>query len=352
MFKTKKSYRLGMKQWHVPRQIAVVLISVGLVFLIGMVGVRVFYNANLKAVSSSTESQVFVVEKGATVDEVATRLKDKGLIRSSRVFTFYIKSKASANPLIAGTYKLQPSYSTPQIVSILSGGKVATDLVTILPGQRLDQIRASLIKNGFKPTDVDAALDPNSYKDNPALVDKPAGASLEGYLYPESFQKTSDTTPKEIIEESLELMNKHLTPDIRAAYAKKGLSVYQGITLASLVEQEAAPTQDRKQIAQVFLTRLSIGMPLQSDTTHRYGAARDKVENTNRYEASYSTYNKTGLPPSPISNVSASSLEAVADPANTDWLYFVAGDDGTVHYSHTLDEHERLTQQYCSQCGF
>lgn len=354
MFKAKRFYGVhsGSKQVHWPKRFVIVLAAVIGLIVAGMIGVRVFYNANLAAASDSTASQTVIIEEGATVKQVADELERRELIRSSLVFQLYIRSKGDKNPLIAGTYRLQPNLSTPAIVSILSRGKVATDLVTILPGQRIDQIRESLIKSGFDPDEVDAALDPATYEDNPALVDKPAGANLEGYLYPESFQRTATTKPREIIEKSLALMNDNLTPDIRAAFASHGLSTYEGIILASIVEQEAATQEDRDRVAQVFLKRLSIGMPLQSDPTGKYGAVLDGKPPQLGYDSPYNTYKHAGLMPTPISNVSKSSLQAVAQPANTDWLYFVAGDDGRTHFSKTIEEHERLTEQYCTTlCG-
>jgi UPF0755 protein len=340
------------KRQRWPKGLVMTLLAVLAVVALGMIGVRQFYNANLSKISESAESQTIVIEKGATVQEVGNVLQAKKLIRSSLVFQLYIRSKDAKNPLIAGTYRLQPNLTTPQIVSILSQGRVATDLVTILPGQRLDQIRAGLLKYGFTAADVDKALDPATYQNNPALVDKPAGASLEGYLYPDSFQRNATTKPDEIITESLSLMTKYLTPDIREAFARHGLSTYQGLVLASVVEQEAASQGDREQVAQVFLKRLGVGMGLQSDPTGKYGAILAGKGPALGYESAYNTYTHTGLPPTPISNVSVSSLKAVAQPANTDWVYFVAGDDGKVHFSNTIEEHERLTQQYCTKlCG-
>lgn len=349
---SKRRYVIGERSSTWPRRLLlVVLVLVGITVL-GMIGVRQYYYFNLRAVSDSSETQTITVEKGATVDEVGALLQEKELIRSSLAFQLYIRSKETKNPLIAGTYRLQPNLSTPEIVSVLSQGRVATDLVTILPGQRIDQVRDSLIKSGFSEAAVDAALDPAQYKDSPALVDMPPGADLEGYLYPESFQRTATTKPEEIIAASLELMNKNLTPDIRAAFADQGLSVYQGITLASVVEQEAFRQADRDQVAQTFLKRLGMGMALQSDPTAKYGAIKDGREPSLTYESPYNTYTNNGLPPTPISNVSAGSLKAVAYPAQTDWVYFVAGDDGTVHFSRTLEEHEQLVEQYCSTlCG-
>ncbi len=348
----KRSYTIGNRTKRWPKRVVVILAILFLGILVGMVGVRQYYNANLKSVSDSTDAQAIVVEKGATVEEVAAELKDKKLIRSSLVFQLYIRSKETQNPLIAGTYNLQPNFSVPEIVSILSKGKVATDLITILPGQRIDQVRQMFLNNGFSKESVDAALDPTTYKDNPALVDKPTEASLEGYLYPESFQRTATTTPQEIVEASLDLMNTNLTPEIRSAFAAQGLSVYQGITLASIVEQEAFKQDDRNQIAQVFLQRLKERMPLQSDPTAKYGAVKEGQEESLTYESAYNTYQNTGVPPTPISNVSKGSLQAVAHPSATDWVYFVAGDDGAVHFSRTLAEHEALTDKYCTKlCG-
>jgi UPF0755 protein len=233
------------------------------------------------------------------------------------------------------------------IVAQLTHGKVSTRLVTVLPGQRLDQIERSLLNDGFSKADVAAALQPGAYEDNAALVDKPVGSGLEGYLYPDSFERTSATSASTIVQESIAEMQSHLTPDLRAAFAKEGLSTYQGIILASVVEQEVNTPSDRAQAAQVFLKRLSLGMPLGSDVTAMYGSRLAGQGTSLAYDTPYNTLIHTGLPPTPISNVDNSALQAVAHPTNTDWLFFVTGDDGTTHFSNTLQEHEALTQQYC-----
>ena len=125
--------------------------------------------------------------------------------------------------------------------------------------------------------------------------------------------------------------------------------MHQGITLASIIEREASTPEDRSRVAQVFYRRISEGRRLQSDATALYGAALNGAEPSAHYESAYNTYSHDGLPPGPISNVSASSLAAVANPASTDYLYFVAGDDGQTYFSHTLAEHEALTQQHCTR---
>jgi len=343
-----KTYTIGVKRRHWPRRVFTLMVIVILLAVAGAVGVQRWYMANLEPVSSSTVKHYFTVNDGATMNEIAAQLKSAGLIRSDQAFTWYVSVHNERDKLKAGTYNLNPSMSTAQIVEMIVDGKVATDLVTILPGKRLDQIREAFIKSGFKAPEVDAALEPGQYRNAyPALADNPASASLEGFLYPDSFQKTAATDPKTIIEESLTEMQDHLTPDIRAGFVAHGLTVYQGVTLASIVEQEVPSQADRNQAAQVFLKRLSIDMPLGSDVTAFYGAIRDGVAPSVSYDSPYNTRMHKGLPPGPISNVSASSLQAVAHPADTDWLYFVAGDDGVTHFAKTEAEHNDNVSKYC-----
>lgn len=343
-YATKKRIRRWPK-----RVILLVALAIFLVIAV-TVAVRQFYFANLRPVSDSPQTaQLITIESGSTVDEIAKQLEDAGIIRSAWAFRLYVSSKEVRNDLQAGTYSLDPSQSVPEIVAQLTRGKVATDLVTILPGQRLDQIRATLINDGFGEAEVDAALNPDNYKGHPALVDKPPGANLEGYLYPDSFQKTDATNAGSIVRQSLDQMEVHLTPDLREAFAEQGLSVYQAIIMASIVEQEAANQSDREQVAQVYLKRLRQDMRLEADPTAYYGARLDGQPLRVGYPSAYNTYLNDGLPPTPISNVSAGSLQAVAHPAGTEWLYFVAGDDGVTHFSKTLAEHEAATQKYCTK---
>ncbi|HSX35644.1 MAG TPA: endolytic transglycosylase MltG [Patescibacteria group bacterium] len=326
---------------------------IGLFIFVVLVGaatlvVRRAYYESIKPVSATSQrAQLITINKGDTLDQIAAELKKAGLIRSTWGFKLYVSSKNVRDELEAGTYSLDAAQSVPQIVSLLTHGKVATDLVTILPAQRLDQVSTAFTNYGFSQADITAALDPTNYADAPALVDKPAGANLEGYLYPDSYQKTANTSAKTIVAEALAEMDKQLTPDIRAAFAAEGLSTYQGIILASIVEQEVNTQSDRNQAAQVFISRLQIGMALGSDVTAYYGSLAAGKGPSLVYDSPYNTLIHTGLPPTPISNVDASALQAVAHPATTDWLYFVTGDDGVTHFSHTLAEHQAATAQYC-----
>jgi len=340
-------YTVRNQKRHWPKRIVIVLVMATIGVLAATALVRHVYFQDLRAVGTSQATKLITIEQGASVDKIAKQLADAKLIRSAWAFKLYVSSKEVKSDLQAGTYSFSNNQSVEQIVSQLTHGKVATNLVTILPGQRLDQVRSTLIGYGFKAADVDAALKAGSHPANSALVDKPDAANLEGYIYPDSYEKTSATTPQEIIEEALGEMNKKLTPTLRDEFAQEGLSTYQAIILASIVEQEVSTPSDRAQVAQVFISRLRNGMTLGSDVTAYYGARLAGQKPSTTYDSPYNTLIHKGLPPGPISNVSASSLQAVAQPAQSDWLYFVTGDDGTTHFSHTLEEHEAATAQYC-----
>lgn len=323
--------------------ILLALLAVGGVLLVHS------YHTNLQPVSANQKHVTVTVPTGASVNDIAVILKQNNVIRSTWAFQYYVRYQNQQGPLQAGTYVLQASQSVPEIVDALTLGKISTNLVTILPGQRIDQVRQTLIDNGYNKKDVDNALKPSAHKNNPLLKDLPMEATLEGYIYPESLQKDSSLTAQELVDKYLAEMQKHLTPDIQAGIKKQGLTVYQGIILASIIEQEVSSTQDRKTVAQVFLKRLKENMALQSDATAPYGAILAGAQPSLTYDSPYNTYKYPGLPPGPISNVSESSLEAVAHPSDTDWLYFVSGDDGKTYFSKTAEEHEALTAQHCKK---
>lgn len=345
-FKSSSKRRIPKKGWWV------FAIVIGVV-LATAVSVRHLYYAGLGPVSSSQQTQIFTVKSGATVKEISGNLENDGLIKSAWAFQLYVRSKNSTNKLQAGTYALAPSDGTPKIVNILTQGRVATKLVTILPGRRIDQVRADLINSGFEPAAVENALNPANYGDLPVMAFKPASVNtLEGLLWPDSFQKQPDTDPSLIIRQSLTAMGQQLTSEVQAAFAAQGLTTYEGIILASMVIQEVNKPSEQAQAAQVFLSRLKAGMKLDSDATVKYGAIQAGYAPSLDYDSAYNTYTHAGLPPTPISTISSSSLYAASHPASTNWLYFVSGDDGTTHFSTNIQDHEALTKQYCTKlCG-
>lgn len=345
---------MAKPRFGLPQHVIIGLIGLVLLFVGGVVIARAAYNNGLKPVSSSQQTRIFTVEKGSSVKKIAGDLEKAKLIRSAWAFELYIHSKELSDRLQAGTYAFSPSQGTKEVVRIMTRGGVATRLVTILPGRRIDQVRADLINEGFTPEDVDSSLNPAAYADLPALAYKPAGVqTLEGLLWPDSWYRDANSHASDIIRQSLRAMGERLTPDIQAAFAAQSLTVYQGVILASIVEQEVNKPSDQAQAAQVFLTRLKSGSQLGSDVTARYGAIiNGKSPSDLTYDSPYNTHLHPGLPPTPISSISADSLNAAAHPATTNWLYFVTGDDGNTYFSTNLQDHQALTEKYCHKlCG-
>ena len=341
-------YAYGRKKQRLPRRVWLLLIGLVILVIGGVFVTRHIYYLDLRPVSTDQKTRIYNVEDGSSVKQIASGLQNNHLIRSAWAFELYVHSKELTDQLQAGTYALSPSQDTPSIVTTMTKGRVATRLVVIYPGRRIDQVRADLINDGFTPTAVDQALNPAQYSDLPALAFKPANVNtLEGLLWPDSFQKNSDTAPSFIIRESLVEMGQHLTSDVQASFASENLTTYQGLILASMVEQEVNKSTDRSQVAQVFLSRLKSGSALGSDVTANYGAVEAGHAPSLSYDSPYNTLLHTGLPPSPISTISASSLAAVTHPASTSWLYFVTGDNGITYFSTNLQDHQALTAKYC-----
>ena len=316
--------------------------------LIGLISWNRFehwYRTSLQAISSSGDDVSIEIESGETPDEIAKKLADAKLIKSSRAFTLYLGRIGKLSSLQAGTYSLNPAMSMEDIADIIINGKVDTRLLAIVPGQRLAEIRQTLIDAGFEESEVDEALGAD-YR-SPLLADKPKNANLEGYIFPESIQVNSKTSAQSVISQSFDLFWGAITDDIKRGIEAQGLDLHEAITLASIVSQESYKVEDQDKMARVFYNRLAIDMPLGSDVTFIYAAKELGVEPRVNLESPYNTRINKGLPPGPIANFTINALEAVAFPAQGDWLYFVAGDDGITRFSKTLEEHEANVAEHC-----
>ncbi len=354
-----------MSRFHKDRQhrcskinIWIVLLVVPLLVLIaGVSSFAYWYQSNLQPVSESISEVIVNIPEGSTADEIGDLLEQKGVIKSSFAFDIYTRFNGHKDDLQAGGYRFSPNSSVQEIVTRLINGDVAKDLVIVFPARRIDQIKADFLRYGFDREEINFAFSTTNYASHPIYKFIPEGASLEGYIYPDSYQKTTQTSPKEIITVALNEMNEAITPELKNKFAEKGLTVHQAVILASIVEREVpAASGDRPTVAQVYLKRLAEGMPLQADPTAQYGTllATGTEDNWLNYDSPYNTYLYSGLPAGPISNVSKSSLDAVANPSQTDYLYFVAddNDDNTTHFSRTFSEHEQNIAKYCQvKCG-
>lgn len=334
-------------------RLALMTLVVGGILILGSVWlIKTWYGVSLKPLSSSTSITNFTVEQGASVHQIGLGLQKAKLIRSAKAFETYVRANPFTGNLQAGIYALSPSMGVRMIVSKMSKGDVIKRIVTIFPDKRLDQIKEAFLKAGYSEPEVDKAFDPANYKGHPALNSLPQGASLEGYLYPESFQKSPSTPATFIVSQSLDQMSMRLTPEIISAFAAQKLSVHQAIILASIVNQETDDPAYQPMVAQVFLKRMRQNMMLGSDVTAFYASALAGIPKTVNIDSPYNTRRYVGLPPGPIGNVTGNALNAVARPSNTDYLFFVAGDDKKIYFSKTEAEHNKAIAEHCKLgCG-
>lgn len=321
-------------------------------FLIVLVAILVYgakeYVDDLRPVSSSEKSVIVTIKNGSSLGQIGNLLAKDKLIRSALALRLYVDALNYSSSLQAGTYAFSPDESTPTIVKTLVSGDIQTNLVTILPGKRIDQVTDSLINYGYSPSEVSSALNFSNYQSLPIASIVPQGTtSMEGLLWPDSFERSNTTPLKTIITESLNEMDQHLTAKVQAEFASEGLTTYQGLILTSIVNQEVNKPSDQAQVAQVFLSRLKSGSDLQSDVTAFYGAIESGQSPSVNYPSPYNTYMHSGLPPTPVSTISASALYAVTHPSNTNWSYFVTGDDGTTYYATSYSQQQANIAAYC-----
>ena len=367
-FKTPKEKTL--RKWLFVRILIIIVAILGL----GYLGVSIWYNSAISPVISADKcatvfkpdetdpcaSQQFTVENGATVSSIADALKQAGLIKSPLAFKIYTKLSGKSGELKAGNYNLTPNMTVEKIYSKLIEGSndAVVFRLTILPGETLRDIKKRLLSIGYTSEDIEAAF--TKKYEHPVLADKPADASLEGYLFGETYEfyqtDTVETIVIRMLDELYTVVEKN---GLRQKFNNMGYTLHEGITLASVVQKEAGTVskEDQKIVAQVFWRRLAEGIPLGSDVTATYAA--DQVDPERKtytdnaavlaIDSCYNTRRYSGLPCGPISNPGALVLISTANPADTSYLYFLTGDDGLMYYSNTESEHEQNRLQHCQE---
>ena len=302
-----------------------------------------------------TTRVVVTVPPGATANDIGTDLERRGLIRSALVFRYAVDQAGAGSSLAAGDYELSKSMSTTEIIQVLAKGQVKRGLVATIPeGWRSEQIADRLEQTGFasRADFLSAVAAPQSVPGFELLG--PASPSrLEGYLFPQTYEVPQPVSGARAAELMVRMFNQRVGDPVRSQNETK-LTPQQVITLASIVEREAKVASERATIAGVYLNRLAADMPLQADPTVQYaiatrdGAAaatynywRDLTAADLEVSSPYNTYTNDGLPPGPICTPGEASIRAVLQPAQTDYMYFVATTDGSGShlFARTLDEH-------------
>lgn len=314
-----------------------------------ILGVLAWYSWATSPVSREPSSVRVVVQSGDTAVTIAETLHEHDLIRSRLAFSLYTQLTGTRHKLQAGGYVLSADQSVATIVEHMTSGKTDEFDITILPGLTLAELRDRFKQDGFSEQEIDAAY-VASY-DHPLLASRPEGASLEGYLYPETYRMNADQTLEELFERAFDEMYDSLQEKgYLSEYQKRNLTIHEAITLASIVQKEVTDAVDQKQVAQVFLKRYAEGIQLGSDVTYMYAAKETGQAATPSVESPYNTRKYAGLPPGPIANMKLTALEAVALPAPGDYLFFVAGDgadEGKTFYARTEAEHVANIKAHC-----
>lgn len=308
---------------------------------------RLFWHDGLLTAPSAASGQSFTVEAGESPIAVAERLEAAGIIRSAKAFLDYIVYTGLDTSLQAGNYNFDADLSIIDIARAMQDAAPLEVTFVVLPGWRMEEIAASLPTSGLAAA-PDAFL---SAARNPLRFSFLEGAATnEGFLLPDTYILPRATEAGALVEALVRNFANHLTDELESGFSSQGLTVYQAVILASIVERESVVADEMPLIASVFLNRLSAGWKLDSDPTVQYAVGHEENWWPNplssldlAFDSPYNTYLYAGLPPAPICNPSLEALRAVANPQITPYYFFRARCDGSgLHnFSATLDEHIR-----------
>ncbi|MDD5749382.1 MAG: endolytic transglycosylase MltG [Patescibacteria group bacterium] len=298
------------------------------------------------------EAEIFVVESGQGAGQVAKNLSQAGLIKNELAFRFWLKFKDAEDKIAAGSYSLPENISIRQLANIFSLGPGNSQRsITLIEGWTRQMMADYLDKNGFSGADF---MDLSSRKDHwqekyAFLADAPAGASLEGYIFPDTYFVDNRTSVNNLIDRSLANFDRKLTADLRQEMQKQSKTIFEVLNLASIVEREVPLYSDKQMVADIFLKRLDIGMGLQSDATINYVTGKGLAQPTFKdleVDSPYNTYKYRGLPPGPISNPGLDSIKAVIYPTTNPYYFFLTTKENKVIYSRDYEEHLANKRKY------
>jgi UPF0755 protein len=333
--------------------------ATGVIFLLlafTAAAAALYVRQQLSPVATVSAPSEFEVEPGWGAARIASELEDAGLIRNARLFSFYLRRQGLDRNIGEGLYDLDPAMSVATIATTLNGGGRARIVRVVIPeGFRMKDIAKTLVAVNLAEEETFLELFQNAARPDYLDKDKP----LEGYLFPASYDIPVKSTPEDIVKFLLGRFEQELSDEVQAKLAELGWTVPGWVTLASVVQAEAANAAEMPIIAGVFINRLEEGMPLQSDPTVAYGLGKDlpeldrsagDFENDN----AWNTYIISGLPATPINNPGREALQAVLNPVreNEDGqknYYFLHGTDAgraVFKVNTNFDDHLRDVNLY------
>ncbi len=316
--------------------------------------------------SDSDEPVDFVVERGETARSIAQRLQEKGLITNAKLFELYLRYYGLGTKLEAGHFTLRRNMTIPEIARALQQARAEEVTITIKEGWRMEEIADYLDKEGVIDSQEFLSLARNPSALSPEIRNKhaflqalPPGATLEGYLFPETYRVAVGSSAETIIAIMLDTFDRRVPVKWREDASKQGHTLHEIVTMASIIERETPRADERPLIASVYWNRLGgrcpeAGSYLQADPTVQYAMGRPgqwwwkppSVDVYRQIQSPYNTYLHPGLPPGPIANPGLSAIKAAVYPAQTQYCFFVATGDGGHVFAVTLAEHERNVKRY------
>jgi UPF0755 protein len=294
----------------------------------------------------------FNIGLGEPVPSIAARLSEAGVFKDPDPFISYLQYTGLDTTIQAGDYELSGAMTPVEIAQAFQDATPKEVTFTILEGWRLEEIAKTLPTTGLEITPqtfLDATSTISSSHD--FLNQIPPQATLEGFLLPDSYQVPRELTISQLLTHMLDNFGIQVSFDIREGFERQGLSLFEAVSLASIVEREAVNEEEMPLIASVFLNRLVAGMMLEADSTVQYALGYNREQNTwwtnpltlehLQIDSAYNTYRYPGIPPGPIANPGLTALRAVAFPAQTPYYYFRAACDnsGKHLFAETFDEH-------------
>ncbi len=310
--------------------------------------------------SDDSTIQTFVVQPGTSAADIGKDLHERKLIRSPLMFRALVEARDVGSRIEAGEYWISPAMTTSEVVAVLSRGAVRTGIpLTIPEGWRAEQVAQKVESLGIARADDFLALVRSGGGIQLAEL-VPAGQSLEGYLFPNTYEIKQGADARAVVELMAREFDRQFDGQLRSKVAARGLTIHQAVTLASIVEREATRPVEQPLIAGVYLNRLKLNMPLQADPTVQFAVAnvnlvealgfgywkRDLTRDDLQVASPYNTYARSGLPPGPICSPGRAALEAVANPTESEYLFFVARGDGSHVFAKTDVEHAENVERY------
>lgn len=300
--------------------------------------------------SSSAENVEFLAQKGEGDEEIAVRLKEMGIIKNNYFFNIYAIISGNDSKLQAGKYSLSSAMTIPEIIKKLASGDVIKQKIKIIEGWDIKDIEKYFVDEKISSIeDFKEALNKDYSSEFGFLNEKPKDISIEGYLFPDTYNVSLGAKADDVVRLMLSNFNKKLNDGLRQQIISQKKTIFEVITMASIIEKEVKTMEDKKIVAGILWKRLGAGMPLQVDATINYITNKNNSGSTikdTKIDSPYNTYKYKGLPKGPISNPGMDSILATIYPTETKYWYYLSGFDGQTIFSETFLEHNMAVVKY------